>query len=92
MTEVTMDVMVVGLTMVIVEIIKRLCKRVMTEETVKQIVVPLAVFAIAGALNVGACALFTPDVAWRAALLEGLKWGAIAGGIFSLGKAALGKS
>lgn len=86
------DAVVIGLTMVLVEVIKRACKRVMPDDAVTQIVVPLAVFAIAGGLNVGAAILFTPDVAWRAALLEGFQWGAVAGGLFSLGKAALGKS
>jgi len=92
MNEVMMDALVVGLTMVLVEIVKKIAAVRMSEDDIKRIVIPLSVFIIAGVLNVGMCFVFTPEVAWRDALFEGLRWGAVAGGVFGIGKAALGKS
>ena len=86
------DVVVIGLTIVLVEVIKRLARRSLDEEAVKQIIVPLSVFALAGGLNVANAYIFTPELPWREALQQGLTLGAISGGIYSLGKAALGKS
>ena len=88
------DVIVVGLVMVLVEIVKLLAaKWGAAETTVKQIIVPLAVFLLAGALNVGNALLFgAGTITALEALAAGFKLGAMAGGIYSLGKAALGQS
>jgi hypothetical protein len=86
------DVVIVGVTMALVEIVKRLALRVMAEDAVKQIVVPLAVLGIAAALNAANCYFFGDPTALRQAVAEGIKWGAVAAGVYGLGKAALGKS
>lgn len=86
------DILLIGLVMVLVQIVKGIAGKWLPEETVKQIVVPLSVLALAGVLNYTAALVFTPDIGWRDAVLQGLKLGAEAGGVYSLGKAALGKS
>ncbi len=85
------DIIVIGLVMAIVEIVKRGLKRVCDEELVKQLV-PLIVLALAGGLNVANAAVFAPEVPLLEALAQGIVLGAVAGGVYSLGKAALGKS
>ncbi len=87
------DAIIVGVTMVLVEGIKRAAKRIgVRDEAVTQIVTPLAVLGFAGALNVAAAAIWAPELFWREALKEGLTLGAVAGGVYGLGKAALGQS
>jgi hypothetical protein len=87
------DAVIVGLVMTLAEIIKQLAKRAgLADETVKQVVTPLAVFALAGGINVLAALVWAPELFWREALKQGLMLGAVSGGVYSLGKAALGKS
>lgn len=87
------DVIIVGVTMVLVEIVKRLASRAgASEESVKQIVVPLGVLAVAAGLNAANCYFFGDPTGLRQAVAEGIKQGAVAAGVYSLGKAALGKS
>ncbi len=85
------DVVVIGIVMAVVELIKRGLKRVCDDELVKQLV-PLIVLALAGALNVANAVVFAPDTPLVEALGQGIVLGAVAGGVYSLGKAALGKS
>uniref|UniRef100_A0A6M3LCI5 Uncharacterized protein n=1 Tax=viral metagenome TaxID=1070528 RepID=A0A6M3LCI5_9ZZZZ len=88
------DIIIVGLVMVLVEIVKLTALHFgANEDVVRQIVVPLAVFLLAGALNVGNALLFGAGaITAIEALAVGFKLGAMAGGIYSLGKAALGQS
>lgn len=87
------DAVIVGVVMVLVGAVKLAAKRAgASEETVKQIVVPLAVLGLASALNVAAAYVWAPELYWRDALKQGLVLGAVAGGVYGLGKAALGKS
>jgi hypothetical protein len=51
--------------------------------------VPLIVFAVAGILNVANAIVFSGDI--LTALKEGFILGAAAGGIYSMGKAAMSK-
>jgi hypothetical protein len=85
------DVIVVGIVMALTEIIKKTALKSLHEDLTKQIV-PLVVLALAGGLNVLNARIFAPDMALTEALALGLTHGAIAGGVYSLGKAALGKS
>jgi len=86
------DVILVGLVMALTEIIKRLLAKWLDGELVIQLI-PLVVFLLAGALNVGNALLFgAGTITALEALAAGFKLGAMAGGIYSLGKAALGQS
>jgi hypothetical protein len=86
------DVVIVGLTMAVAELLKGLMRRRLGAELAKQLI-PLVVLGLAGGLNVLNVAVFGPLVIpLLHALAEGLKLGAIAGGVYSLGKAALGMS
>lgn len=85
------DIIVIGIVMAVVEIVKHLLKRWLNEELVTQLL-PLIVLALAGGLNVVNARVFAPEVGVTEALSQGLTLGAIAGGVYSLGKAALGKS
>jgi len=78
------DTLIVGITIFITERIK--------EFGLPKQWIPLAVLLLAGALNVGNAMLFAPDTPWREVLYSGLVLGGLAGGIYGLGKAALGKS
>ncbi|MGE5610040.1 MAG: hypothetical protein ACM359_12365 [Bacillota bacterium] len=87
------DAVIVGVVMVLVGIVKLIAVRAgASEETIKQIIVPLAVLGLAGALNVAAAYVWQPDLFWREALKQGIALGAVAAGVYGLGKAALGKS
>lgn len=86
------DAVIVGLVMILVEIVKRVAKKYMDEEAVTQIVVPLSVFILAGGLNVWAGYIFAPELPWQETLRDGLVMGAVASGLYGLGKAAIGKS
>ena len=85
------DIIIIGIVMAIVEIAKHLLKRWLNEDFVTQLL-PLIVLALAGGLNVVNARVFAPEVGVTEALSQGLTLGAIAGGVYSLGKAALGKS
>lgn len=85
------DIIVIGIVMAVVEIVKHLLKRWIDEELVTQLL-PLIVLTLAGGLNVLNARVFAPEVGVTEALSQGLTLGAIAGGVYSLGKAALGKS
>lgn len=85
------DIIIIGIVMAVVEIVKHLLKKWVSEDLVTQLL-PLIVLASAGALNVLNARVFAPDVPVTEALSQGLTLGAIAGGVYSLGKAALGKS
>jgi hypothetical protein len=85
------DVIVVGIVMALTEIVKHVLKRWVSEDPAKQII-PLIVLTLAGLLNVANAKVFAPDMPVTEALAQGLTLGAIAGGVYSLGKAALGKS
>lgn len=86
------DVIIVGIVMVLVEIIKAVARKWLREEMVKQVVTPLSVLILSSGLNVLFASIFTPGTSWREALQHGLTLGAVASGIYGLGKAALGKS
>ena len=85
------DIIIIGIVMAVVEIVKHLLKRWLNENLVTQLL-PLIVLALAGGLNVLNARIFAPEVGVTEALSQGLTLGAIAGGVYSLGKAALGKS
>ncbi len=86
------DLIVIGIVMAVVEIVKHLLKKRVDDALVTQLL-PLIVLGLAGALNVANAAVFGGgEVTAIEALGEGIKFGAIAGGVYSLGKAALGKS
>ena len=85
------DIIIIGIVMAVVETIKHLLKRWLDEELVTQLL-PLIVLTLAGGLNVLNARVFAPEVGVTEALSQGLTLGAIAGGVYSLGKAALGKS
>ncbi|HHY44821.1 MAG TPA: hypothetical protein GX512_03830 [Firmicutes bacterium] len=85
------DIIIVGIVMAVTEIVKYGLKKTVNEEIVKQ-VIPLVVLVLAGVLNVANAKVFSPDTPVTEALSQGLTLGAIAGGVYSLGKAALGKS
>jgi hypothetical protein len=85
------DIIIIGIVMAVVEIVKHLLKKWLNEDLVTQLL-PLIVLALAGGLNVLNARVFAPEVGVTEALSQGLTLGAIAGGVYSLGKAALGKS
>ncbi len=77
---------IVGLTMILVSVIKTF-KALRT--TRGKLCVPLLVFAVAGGLNVLNAIVFGGEL--LQALNGGLVLGAAAGGIYSMGKAAMEK-
>lgn len=85
------DIVIIGIVMAVTEILKHLLKKWVNEDLVTQLL-PLIVLALAGGLNVLNARVFAPEVGVTEALSQGLTLGAIAGGVYSLGKAALGKS
>ena len=85
------DMIIIGIVMAVTEILKHLLKKWVNEDLVTQLL-PLIVLALAGGLNVLNARVFAPEVGVTEALSQGLTLGAIAGGVYSLGKAALGKS
>jgi hypothetical protein len=85
------DIIIIGIVMAVTEILKHLLKKWVNEDLVTQLL-PLIVLALAGALNVLNARIFAPDMSLTEALSQGLTLGALAGGVYSLGKAALGKS
>lgn len=86
------DVIIIGIVMAVTEIIKRGLKKVCDEGLVTQLT-PLVVLALAGGLNVANALVFAPgEVTALQALGQGIALGAVASGIYSQGKAILGKS
>lgn len=83
-------VIVVGLTMSITQIVKWYLKKVMQEDFVGKII-PIEVLLLAGVLNVVNAAVFAQDPDLIGALAEGIRLGAMAGGIYSMGKKYLEK-
>ena len=84
------DIVVVGLTMIFVQLLKGPVRKWVGEDLGHQ-VTPLVVLALAGGLNVLNAYLFGLGmVPLTSALAEGIKLGAMSGGIYSMGKAALG--
>ena len=93
-------VVVVGLVMVLTELVKGAAARTGWDaRTVKQVVVPLSVLILSAGLNALNAYLFAGPAAGQAepaslrqAVMQGLQLGAMASGIYGLGKAALGRS
>jgi len=85
------EAIIVGVVILVVEIIKKALLRVMTETSVTQ-VIPLIVLALSAALYAAAAAYFEPSLPLAEAIKIGLMLGAGAGGVYSMGKAAIGKS
>lgn len=75
---------IVGLTMVLVTIVKSFKP---FDSDIGKKCVPLLVFGIAGTLNVLNAVVFSGSL--LEALNQGLVLGAVSGGIYSMGKAAL---
>lgn len=51
-----------------------------------KLLVPLIVFTVAGAVNTANCIVFGDSSTWKVALKVGLEYGAVAGGIYGMGK------
>ena len=85
------DVVIIAIVMAITEIVKRGLKRFCDEDLIKQIT-PLVVIGLAAGLNAANAVVFSPETPWVQALGQGIVLGAVAGGVYSMGKAALGKS
>jgi len=80
--------LIIGLTMAIVEVIKRGLRAVLPEEWVA-LLLPLVIVAVAGGLNAANMAVFDPTVGWREAVKLGVAEGAAAAGIYSLARNAV---
>jgi len=93
-------IVIVGLVIVFTEIVKEAAARLrLSPDTVKRVVIPVSVLAMSAALNALNAYLFAgpapgqpPAGAVRDAIVQGLQLGAMASGIYGLGKAALGRS
>ena len=84
------NIVVVGLTMIFVQLLKGPLRRWAGEDLGHQLT-PLIVLAISGGLNVlNAYHFGLGMVPLTSALAEGIKLGAMSGGVYSMGKAALG--
>jgi hypothetical protein len=84
------DIVVVGLTMIIVQLIKRPLRGWLGDDLGRQLT-PLVVLGLAGGLNVLNAYVFGLGmVPLTSALAEGIKLGAMSGGVYSMGRAALG--
>lgn len=81
------DVLVIGLVMAFMELIKKYLPGFPKEAFFVPIIVLAAAFNAGSAYFFGAGEILLVD-----AIAEGIKLGAMAGGVFSLGKAALGRS
>lgn len=76
------DTLIIGLVMAIVEVIKPYVPK-------NLLFVPILLLAVG--LNIGAEFVWGDPLALRAAAKVGLELGALAAGVYGLGKAALGK-
>lgn len=84
------EIVIIGVTMVFAQIIKAWLRRRLGDELSHQLI-PLVVLALAGGLNVLNAYVFGLGmVPLLHALAEGIKLGAMAGGVYSMGKATLG--
>lgn len=83
--------MIIGVVMAVVELGKPLLKGWLGNQSATR-AVPLVVLGLAGGLQVANAAVFAAGTDLIQALGEGITLGAVAGGVYSLGKAALGKS
>ena len=86
------DFIVIGIVMAITEIAKRAMRQAAVQDELITQVTPLIVLALAGAAQMANAALFAPSIPVQEALKQGLTLGALAGGVFSMGKAILGQS
>ena len=87
------DGIVIGVVMGATEIVKRMMKQSQIEDEAITQATPFVVLVLAGAAQVANAAVFgAAGIPWQEALKQGLTLGALSGGIYSLGKAALGKS
>lgn len=84
------DGVIIGVTMIVTEVIKIWMKKSINEKIVGQ-VIPLVVMTLAGVLNVMNGLVFGESFVWREVLSHGLTLGAVAGGVYSMGKSVLGK-
>jgi hypothetical protein len=83
------DFVIVGIVMALTQLIKLWMRKRMDLVLARQLT-PLVVLVLAAGLNVINAAVFgMGQVATIDAVSEGLKLGAIAGGIYSMGRAAL---
>lgn len=93
-------VAVIGLVIVLTELVKQLATRLgVSAASIKQVVVPISVLVLSAMLNALNAYLFAgpavgepPEGAVRDAIVQGIQYGAMASGIYGLGKAALGRS
>lgn len=85
------EAIIVGVVIIVVEIIKAALLKVLTEATMTR-VVPLIVLLISALLYAAAAHYFEPSLALVDAIKAGIILGATAGGVYSMGKAAIGKS
>lgn len=93
-------VVIVGLVIAVTELIKEASERYgASPRLVKQVVVPVSVLALSAGLNALNAYLFggpaagqPPPGTLRQSIVQGLQLGAMASGIYGLGKAALGRS
>lgn len=84
------EVVIIGVTMVLAQIIKPCLRRKFGDGVCHQ-VISLVVLGISGGLNVlNAWAFGFGTIPLLHALAEGIKLGAVAGGVYSMGKATLG--
>jgi hypothetical protein len=84
------EFVIVGIVMVLTQLVKGPLRRALGAETTRKLT-PLIVLILAGLLNVANAQVFgMGEIPSLPALAEGLKLGAIAGGIYSMGRAALG--
>jgi hypothetical protein len=84
------EIVVIGVTMIITQLFKGWLRPRIGDELCRQ-VAPLIVLALAGGLNVLNAMVFGYGmVPLLHSLAEGIKLGAMAGGVYSMGKAALG--
>jgi len=79
---------VIGIVIALVEMIK-LNPKMKTE--LGSLLIPVLVFAMAGAVNVANAFIFG-DMALLEALKDGLTLGAVSGGLYSMGKTYMDKS
>ncbi|GAB6933746.1 hypothetical protein [Calditerricola satsumensis] len=86
------EITVIGVVMVLVGLIRSALERVLPPPVVKQYIVPLLVLGLAAVFNALNAWVFVGPTAVKEALVRGIELGAQAAGIYSLGKAVLGKS
>ncbi|MDP2870959.1 MAG: hypothetical protein Q8P31_00215 [Bacillota bacterium] len=84
------EIVIIGVTMIVAQLIKVWMRRRLGEALCHQLA-PLVVLVLAGGLNVLNAWVFGMGmVPLLHSLAEGVKLGAMAGGVYSMGKASLG--